>query len=470
MTEKKSLKKDRRVHGRRKIDCPMRYRLLRDAEGPARMAQAVNLSPISVLFKVKESLPLGAEIAAELILPSSPEPLQVGGWINRVESEEEGKEFRTSMVFNIIAPEDRRLLMQYLDLIDVEKIMRMAVDLNASDIHLIADRAPVLRIEGKLSYMHLPPITADDLKQIIYNMLNDKQRRAFEKNMELDFSYSIDDGTRFRVNLHLDKGRISAAMRLIPHEIRNIEQLGLPAAVHEFCRKGKGLVVVTGPTGSGKSTTLAAMIDAINQNRNCMVISIEDPIEYVHEGKKCIIKQREVGADTLSFHNALKHVLRQDPDVILIGEIRDLESISIAITAAETGHLVLTTLHTSSASECINRIVDVYPSEQQTQVRSQLAGCLEGIVTQLLFPRKDEKGRVLATEVMTATPAVRNLIREGKLGQLNTYIEAGNKYGMHTMDSSLADLVARNLLHEELAMGFVKDPQVLRNPLLARHR
>ncbi|MBU0755004.1 MAG: type IV pilus twitching motility protein PilT [Planctomycetes bacterium] len=346
-------------------------------------------------------------------------------------------------------------------MIDVEQLMAVAVEKNASDLHLIADSPPVVRVEGQLLSMKMPPIAADDLRQMLLNMMSVKQRDLFEKNLELDFSFATPDQIRFRVNVHVDRGKIAAAFRLIPNKIKTIEELKLPPVVHEFARKSKGLVVVSGPTGSGKTTTLAAIIDEINRNRNCMIVSIEDPIEYMHESMQSIIKQREVGSDTLSFHNALKHVLRQDPDVILIGEIRDLESVGIAITAAETGHLVLTSLHTSNTAECINRILDVYPSDQQNQVRSQLAGCLEGVISQNLIPRIDGWGRVMATEVLIATSAVRNVIREGKLEQLSTYLESGSKYGMHTMDSSLARLVEKHLIGDDMARGFAKDPRTL---------
>ncbi|MFH1999594.1 MAG: type IV pilus twitching motility protein PilT [Planctomycetota bacterium] len=455
---------ERRVSPRQHGSFVLFYNLTDRQDEPARTAIAISVSVQGVFFKTEEYLPIGTELSVELTLPSKPDPVSAMGWVNRIEEAEDDDGYCCSVLFTVIAKSDTETLQRYLRLVDVENLMRLAVKKRASDIHLIANRAPVMRIEGKLRFQDMPPLAQDDLHSMITSMMTDMQQNAFKKNLELDFSYHLPEGVRFRVNVHLEKGYIEAALRLIPAEIPTIEKLNLPVVLKEFCKKGKGLFIVSGPTGSGKSTTLAAMIDEINRTRDCMIISIEDPIEYVHESDMSIIKQREVGSDTLSFNNALKHVLRQDPDVILVGEIRDLESISMAITAAETGHLVLTTLHTLDAAECINRIVDVYPSEQQDQVRSQLAGCLEGIMAQLLLPRANGQGRVLATEVLVGTQAIRSIIREGKLGQIHTYMEAGGKYGMHTLDSSLLNLVESHKIERGLARGFARNPKKFAQP------
>ncbi|MFH1406622.1 MAG: type IV pilus twitching motility protein PilT [Candidatus Omnitrophota bacterium] len=340
---------------------------------------------------------------------------------------------------------------------DLDKLLSLAVKKNASDVHLVAGRPPIFRIDGELAPLDHEVISSEDIKNMVFGMLNDKQKKIFQDTLELDISYMLSDKTRFRVNLHIEKGNITVAMRHIPHFVQNIQQLGLPESVGDLARKLMGLVIVTGPAGVGKSTTLAAMIEIINKERKCMVISIEDPVEYIHESSRSIVKQREVGTDTLSFANALKHVLRQDPNVILVGEIRDLESISMAITAAGTGHLVLTTLHTPDAVGAVNRIIDAYPPEKQYQVRAQLAECLEGVVAQILLPKKGKAGRVAATEVLLATQAVRHLIRTGATNQLYSLIQTGSKLGMQTMDDSLAALIRKGLVEKDVAMAYAKD-------------
>jgi len=282
---------------------------------------------------------------------------------------------------------------------------------------------------------------ADALQRTLYAVLSQKQRETFEENLELDFAYAVRGVSRFRVNLYRQRDSVGAAFRMIPYEIKPLEALGVPPVVGRFAGLPRGLVLVTGPTGSGKSTTLAAVVDLANRTRNDHIMTVEDPIEFLHRHKKSLINQREVGADTHSFANALKHVLRQDPDIIMVGEMRDLETISIALTAAETGHLVFATLHTQDAAQTVDRIIDVFPAHQQAQVRTQLSGALQGIVCQTLCKRADGPGRAVATEVLLATPALRNLIREGKTHQIYSTMQAGAQQGMHTMDQHLAQLV-----------------------------
>lgn len=342
---------------------------------------------------------------------------------------------------------------------DLKELLKQAVSNKASDLHLTENSPPILRVNGQLTFINHKPLTKEELKKSIYAILSDVQKEKFERDRELDFSLAIEGVDRFRINVHIQRGSVEAAFRRIPLYVPNINELGLPPAIKEFSRKTNGLVLITGPTGSGKTTTLASMINLINENRACMMMCIEDPIEYVHSNKKSVIKQREVYSDTNSFSEALKRCLRQDPDVIVVGEMRDLETISTALTAAETGHLVLATLHTPDTAQTIERIIDVFPSHQQQQVRLQLSAALQGVVSQILLPRADGGGRVLATEVLVATPAVRNLIREQAIEQIPTSIQTGIQFGMHTMDMSLKILYQEGIVSYEEVLYHVKNAE-----------
>ncbi|HBR14666.1 MAG TPA: type IV pili twitching motility protein PilT [Candidatus Omnitrophica bacterium] len=342
-------------------------------------------------------------------------------------------------------------------MVDLKELLKLSIQRKASDLHLTENSPPVLRIDGRLMSTDYGPLTKDELKKSIYGILSDVQKEKFENEWELDFSLSLEGIDRFRVNIHIQRGSVEAAFRRIPLYIPSLNELGLPAAISEFARKPSGLVLITGPTGSGKTTTLASMINLINEERACMITCIEDPIEYVHRNKKAVIKQREVYSDTHSFAEALKRCLRQDPDVIVVGEMRDLETISTALTAAETGHLVLATLHTPDAAQTIERIIDVFPAHQQQQVRLQLSACIQGVVSQILIPRAGGEGLVLASEVLVATPAVRNLIREQAVEQIPTSIQTGLQYGMHTMDMSLKILYQEGLITYEEAFAQVRN-------------
>lgn len=323
----------------------------------------------------------------------------------------------------------------------------------ASDLHITTAAPPMIRVAGALRPLEgFPIMTPESIQRSVYAILTQKQREAFEDELELDFAYSVRGHARFRVNLYLQRDAIGAAFRLIPYEIKPLEALGIPPIVATFAGLPRGLVLVTGPTGSGKSTTLAAVIDLANRTRSDHIMTVEDPIEFLHHHKRSLVNQREVGADTQSFTAALKHVLRQDPDIIMVGEMRDLETISVALTAAETGHLVFATLHTQDAAQTIDRVIDVFPAYQQAQIRTQLAGTIQGVVCQTLCPRADGPGRAAATEVMVATPAVRNLIREGKTHQIYSAMQAGAQQGMHTMDQHLADLVKSGRVRYEIAL------------------
>ena len=332
----------------------------------------------------------------------------------------------------------------------------------ASDLHISTGTPPRLRVDGKLRVMDHPPLTPTDTKALCYSILTDAQKHRFEEHNELDLSFGIKGLSRFRANIFMQRGAVAGAFRTIPFQIRTFNELGLPDIVNELVKKPRGLILVTGPTGSGKSTTLAAMIDRINDERHEHIITVEDPIEYLHNHKKCLINQREVNADTLSFKAALKYVLRQDPDVVLIGEMRDLETIEAALTVSETGHLTLATLHTNSAVQTINRIIDVFPAHQQEQIRVQLSFVLEGILSQQLLPRKSGQGRVMSVEILVPNPAIRNLIREDKVHQIYSQMQTGqSRSGMQTMNQSLFDLYTKGLISYEEAMGRSMIPEEL---------
>jgi twitching motility protein PilT len=342
-------------------------------------------------------------------------------------------------------------------MININTLLKLTMEKGASDLHITVNSPPVLRIDGKLYLTDFSVLASEDTKFLIYSILNDDQKAVFERDKELDFSCAVSGMDRFRVNVHYQRGNIEAAFRRVPEHIPSFEELGIPKIAYDFIRKPNGLILLTGPTGMGKSTTLATMIDIINTERQEMIISIEDPIEFVHKNKKSIIKQREVYADTHSFPEALKRVLRQDPNVIVVGEMRDLETISTTLTAAETGHLVFATLHTPDAPQTVQRIIDVFPPHQQKQVRIQLADSLQGVLSQLLLPRQDREGRVLATEVMIATSGIRNLIREGEIAQIPSLIQMGAQYGMYTMDRCLKDLYRKGIIGKEVALNKVRN-------------
>ncbi len=354
-----------------------------------------------------------------------------------------------------------------MDLVD---ILLEVLERDASDLHLSVGSPPIIRINGQLERLDYPRLSANDTRELIYSILSQEQRQRLENEWEIDFSYSVPGRARFRVNAYFQRNSLGAAFRLIPILIKKLEDLGLPKALHDLTRKPRGFCIVTGPTGSGKSTTLAAMIDEINETRDEHIMTVEDPIEFLHRHKKCMVNQREVGADTKSFNRALKSVLRQDPDIILVGEMRDTETMATALTAAETGHLVFATLHTQDAPQTIDRIIDVFPPYQQDQIRVQLSTTLMGVCTQQLLPTADGRGRVVACELLVPTPAVRNLIREGKTHQIYSVMQTGTQHGMQTMDAALADLVRRGLITRELAMRRSSTPEDLKRLLVQRRR
>jgi twitching motility protein PilT len=349
---------------------------------------------------------------------------------------------------------------------DFADVLTRMVKERASDVHLTPGFPPAIRIRGQIQPLEgHEPLTPQQTRDVVYSVLNDDQRKRFENNQQLDFAYAIPNVARFRVNCYFQRGSISAAFRHIPTAIQSLEELGLPSVLEEFARKPRGFVLFTGPTGSGKSTSLASLVDLINGEREEHILTIEDPIEFLHQHRSCIVNQREIGSDAPDFASALKAALRQDPDVILVGEMRDLETISTALTAAETGHLVFATLHTQSTAQTVDRIIDVFPPHQQHQVRMQLSIALQGIVTQQLLPTADGSGRVVATEVLVPTPAIRNLIREGKTHQIYSAIQTSGATGMQTMDANLAGLVRAGKITRELAQRRASVPDELKRLL-----
>ncbi len=360
---------------------------------------------------------------------------------------------------------------------NIHQLLKVLVDQGASDLHISTGSPPQMRVDGKMLPMKdIPPLKPADTKQICYSILTDAQKRKFEEENELDLSFGVKGLSRFRGNVFMQRGAVAGVFRVIPYKVLTFEELGVPPVVREISRRPRGLVLVTGPTGSGKSTTLASIIDSINSERQEHIVTIEDPIEFLHPHKKCLVNQREVGADTQSFKKALKYILRQDPDVVLLGELRDIETIEAALTIAETGHLCFATLHTNSCVQSINRIVDVFPTNQQTQVRTQLSFVLEGVLSQTLIPRMSGRGRILALEIMVPNAAIRNLIREDKVHQIYSQMQMGQeKYGMQTLNQSLFTLYYKKIISLDDAMSRSADPeefkQMIANPqsVLKRH-
>lgn len=344
----------------------------------------------------------------------------------------------------------------------IQELLKLTVEKDASDLHITTHIPPRVRVHGKVISLDHPPLTAAETKNLVYTLLTDRQKKQFEEKLELDFSFGIKDMGRFRGNVFMQKGAVAGVFRKLLTEMLSFPQLGIPTRIAELCYLPRGLVLVTGPTGCGKSTTLACMIDTINRERNVHIITIEDPIEYFFTPKNSIINQRELYVDTLTYPNALRAVLREDPDVVLVGEMRDMQTVEATLRVAETGHLTFSTLHTNSAAETISRVVDIFPSGLQDQVRITLASCLEGVVTQALLPRADGKGRVIALELLFPNAAIRNLIRENKLHQIYSQMQMGQeKYGMLTFNQSLTNLCSKGLITQKVAMGISYKPEEL---------
>lgn len=350
-------------------------------------------------------------------------------------------------------------------MINIEKLLKIAVEEQASDLHITVGVPPMLRVHGQLRGLEMDNLRPADSEECVNQILDERQQQLLEENGEWDLSYFLPGVARFRINAYKQRGSYALAIRVVNINPPTLDELGFPNSLKDLAMKPRGLILVTGPTGSGKSTTLAAMVDYINQNRRCHIITLEDPIEYLHKHSKSVVNQREIGSDSLTFANALRAALREDPDVILVGEMRDMETISTAITAAETGHLVMSTLHTMSADQTIDRIIDTFPAYQQSQIKTQLAAVLEGIIAQQLIPLKNNDGRVAALEILLANNAIRNLIREGRTHQIQTSIQTGIRSGMRSMDYSLADLVRKGYITHESAMERAMDREMLQQHL-----
>jgi twitching motility protein PilT len=374
-------------------------------------------------------------------------------WLKEVK---EHKEYEMGLAFSEIKEKDLVFIKQWINSIDLDRILGIAVKNKASDVHMVSGQPPTMRLYGELKPIPGPELTSEGIKAMIYGILNKQHREKFEEDLELDISY-VNDSGRFRVNLHQEKGQIGAAFRCLPTEVLGLVELHLPPVLEELARRPSGLILITGPAGCGKSTTVAAMIEIINKERKSLIMSLEEPIEYIFKSKKSIIEQREIGIDAISFQSALKYIVRQDIDVVFIGEIRDMNSIAVAISAAETGHLVLTTLHTMDALSSINRIVDVFPSLQQRQVRMQLAETLRGVVSQVLLPRADRDGRIVATEILVCNAAVANLIRKDNVSEIRGIMETGSRFGMHTLDQALESIFSQGLVSREAVLAYTND-------------
>jgi len=354
--------------------------------------------------------------------------------------------------------------------LDLQALLKATLEAGGSDLHLSTGQPPLIRLRGRMVRSQAPPLEPEQAKDLIYSVMSEEHRRAFESGAELDFAFELPGLARFRANVFRQRYGMSAVYRVIIAKIRTLDDLGTPPILRELAMRERGLVLVTGPTGSGKSTTLAAMIDYVNENRNGHIITIEDPIEFVHESKKCLVQQREVGTHTESFAAALRSALREDPDILLVGELRDLETTALAVTAAETGHLVFGTLHTNSAAKTIDRLIDIFPADRQSQIRTMLSESLEGVIAQTLLPTADGKGRAAALEVLIGVPALRNLIREGKTTQIASVMQVGSQHGMQTLDQAIMELLASGKISKEEAQSRTTNPRLAEQPAAAPGR
>ncbi len=417
-----------------------------------------NISAEGLSFETEEVMTLGTEIQIYFFLPGLNNEICARGKIIHLEElNSDPAKYLLGVWFKELKGEDKKKLKKRIEMMDLLSLLQSALEKNASDLHLTYGQPPILRIQGRLHPLIMEKLGQDDLRTMIYNILTEEQIHTFEKWKELDFAFSPNPLVRFRANIHLQRGNVEAVFRTIMPIIRSIPELGLPSVMADLAGKRKGIVIIAGPTGSGKTTTLAAMVDMINHEREAVVICLENPIEYLHTNIKSIVKQREIGTDTLSFSQALRCSLRQDPDVILIGELQDSETVSTAITAAETGHLVLTSMHAPDCVQVLDRLIGMFPSHQRGQISMQLSNCLQGIVAQALLPCKNSPSRVVATETLIVTDAARSIIRENNTIQLRTIIETGGKYKMHTMEDSVGKLFNREIVSRETAKEFCRE-------------
>jgi len=408
-----------------------------------------DISSQGFCFECEEIFPLGSEIKIVLFLPGLGKDISATTKVVRIEELESAKKFGVGVIYTRIDTADKQEIVKRIEQMDIRRLLEIAVQKGASDLHLTCDNPPILRIDGELEPLNMEKISSEDLKRLLYSVMTDEQIQRFEKDRELDFGFSSSPATRFRVNIHQQRGSIEGALRAISSHIPSISELGLPPVVEEFARYKDGIIIVAGPTGSGKTTTMAAIVDLINRERKAVIVCLERPIEYLHKNIKSIIKQREVGIDTFSFSAALKSSLRQDPNVILVGEIDDPETVRTAIIAAEAGYLVLTSIHAPNTAQAIDRLTSTLSLEYKKQILSQLSRCLKGIITQLLLPKEDGKGRVVACEVVTANDAVRRVIRDDDMVQLANIIQTGSAYKMQPMADAIKKLYESGLISGE---------------------
>ena len=468
MSLSKGKLKDVREAIRVKSRIPLRFHRVLEGKADETFQESVtkDISTNGALFETSELIPLGQRLKIFLNIPGLEHEVGILCKVARIEEVHFGHLYDIGVKFEQIEGADLQRIKRLIEMVDIICLLNLAHSERASDLHLTYGRPPILRIYGRLIPLDMEALFKDDLKAMIYSILSEEQIKRFEKHKELDFAFSPDPEKRFRVNVHMQRGNVEATFRTIMPRIRTIKELGLPEVVADLARKRKGIVIIAGPTGSGKTTTLAAMVDLINSERESVVICLEDPIEYVHQNKKSIIKQREIGTDTASFSVALKEALRQDPDVILIGELQDAESVQTAITAAETGHLVLTSMHAPNCIQVIDRITSMFTAQQRRQVSIELSNCLQGIISQALLTRKDGKDRVVATEALIISGAVKSIIREGNTMQLTSSIQTGGRYKMHSMRDSIFKLFQQGLITKEVALEYCTDLDLKRSSLI----
>ena len=444
---------NKRVCRRKEEVSPLSYSSI-DKEGVLVDALTRDVSVSGFAIESKDILNMGQVIKGETVFSFLEGPLKFTGKVMRVQKLGNDR-YIYGVAFDQVEQFLKEKIEKYVENTELDVLLMRAVNRKAQSVHFLVGSVPVCRIDGQLSHLDVGVVSQEDIEKMAFSILNEKQKIDLYKNCELELAYILPkENRRFRINICFDKGRLAMVAKIVNSDIRSFGELRLPKILDDIVNKKHGLVLFTGPVDSGKSTSLASLIESINVKRESIIICIEEPIEYIYTSKNSLICQRDVGLDTISFTNALKSSLRQDADVVLVGEIRDLDSISQAITAAEAGHLVLSTMHTFNVIDCINRIIDIFPVGQQTQVRVQLSMCLEYVIGQRLLPRADGKGRIIATEVLVVTPAIKNLIRKGHIEQIFSYQESGSEFGMHTMDSSLKELYASGLITKETAYTF----------------
>jgi twitching motility protein PilT len=465
MPQRSAPKINKRLSKRQPAQISLSFWLEDREELPSERASTLNISARGLAFRTPKSIPLEARLVLKLHGAPGGRPLQIKGTVCRIEKPPGAATVVYGVVFDQIDRKDQSLLDEFVQVRSVNAILSAALLKKSTDVHLMADMPPVFRIEGELSVEDAYPLAAEELQDMVLAILPLRRREAFERDLELDFSFLSQDGVRFRGNVHRNKGHVEASFHVLSAAVRTVAELGLPPVLEDLSRRRRGLILISGPAGSGTSTTLAVLIDLINRSRRCLILTLEDPIEFVHRSKLAVVKQREIGLDTLSSQEGLKRALRQDADVILAGEFRDAETISTALAAAEAGRLVLGSLPAADVTGCLDRLLGAFPDDQQEGVRGRLAGCLEAVVAQVLVPRSDGNGRVPATEVLVTTPDIRNLIRSGQIEEIPGALEAGEALGMHTLDGSLLDLVRRRIVSGETALSYARDFKRLRAAL-----